>query len=379
MQISLRSHLIAGAAAVVGAGAFMAPVAQGHLTVPALAMPSSAQVALAAFGNPIVQLLGTADLTQTYLLAPYYNGGDAPTPGAGEANWPYAGFDQTGGDFLNYALYNEVSLGYYSFVGTAPQNILNASPVIRQLETNIAGYLNVGLGGLINAGVALSNGVWDYPQALVSAAQLALAGQFSEAVNVLVGAVVTPLQTAAGSLVTAGTYIVSNIAARLGAVVAALPQIVTTYAGAIAGTAALTTQKIAEIGQAFVSNLVALDFEGAWNTVVNGYLGPSGLPGLTLNLTIGSGVQTGPIVNPQTDIPTNFVPSFRTAQQAAVWNLATALNTQAAPVAAVAPAAPRTPAAAASRSAAKPAAAKSTKSPRAARAAKAEARAQAAG
>ena len=381
MQISVRSHLVAGTAAVVGAAAFMAPVTAGQLALPVLATPSSGTIALAAFSNPIVALLGTADLAQTYALATFYNGGDAPTPGAGEANWPYAGMDQTGGDVLNYALYNNAELGYYSFVGSVPQNVNMATPIIRQLETNVADYLNVGAAGLIAAGVALSNGVWDYPQALVSAAQLALNGQFSEAFSVLVDAVVTPLQSAANSLVSAGTYIVSNIATHLGAVVAALPQIVTTYVGAIAGSAALTAQTVAEIAQTWVSNVVALNWEGAWNTAVDGYLGPSGLPGLALNLTLGAGVQTGPILDPSTDIATNFVPSFRTAGQAAVWSIAGALATEAAPAAAVAPrtpaaAASRTaakPAASASRGAAKPAAAKSAKSPRAAHAVKAKA------
>ncbi len=373
MQIAVRSHLITGTAAVVGAAALVAPTAAGHLAVPALTMPSSAQVALAAFSNPIVQLLGTVEVAQNYLLATYYNGGDAPTPGAGEANWPYAGMDQTGGDALNYALYNQAELGYYSFVGAAPQNINMASPLLRQLETNIAGNINGLLGGLIQAGVAVSNGVWNYPQALVSAAQLALNGQFSEAFNVLVAAVVTPIQEATSALVGAGSTFVANIAARLGAVVAALPQIVTTYVGAVAGTAALEAQKIAEIAQTWVGNVVSLNWEGAWNTAVNGYLGPSGLPGLTLNLTVGAGVQTGPIIEP-TDVATNFVPSIRTATQAAVWSLAGALATQAAPLAAVAPATPRAAATTASRTAAaaKPAAAKSAKSPRAARAAKAK-------
>ena len=368
MQISVRSHLFAGTAAVVGAAALVAPVAAGHLAVPALAMPSSAQVALAAFSNPITQLLGTLQMAQSYAFAPYYNGGDAPTPGAGEANWPYAGMDQTGGDALNYALYNQAQLGFYSYVGSVPQNVNMATPVIRQLETNIAGNINTLLDGAIQAGVALSDGVWNYPQALVSAAQLALSGQFSEALAVLVGAVVTPIQTATTALIGAGTTVVANIAARLGAVVTALPQIITTYVGAVAGTAALEAQKVAEIAQTWVSNVVALNWEGAWNTAVNGYLGPSGLPGLTLNLTLGAGVQTGPIIAP-TDIATNFVPSIRTAGQAAVWSLAGALATQAAPAAAVGP---RAAAATAGRATAKPAA-KTAKTPRAARAVKAKA------
>ncbi len=377
MQISLRSHLIAGAAAVVGAGAIMAPVAQGHLALPALAMPHAAQVALAAFDSPFAALLGTAEMGQNYFLGVYYNGGDAPTPGAGEANWPYAGFDQTGGDYLNYALYNNVELGYYAFVGQVPQNILDASPVIRQLETNVASYLNAGISGLIGTGLALTDGLWNFPSALVTAAQLALAGNFTEALSTLTAAVITPIQNAAASLVSAGTYIASNIAARLGAVVAALPQIVTTFVGAAAGSAALVAEKVTAVSSAVITNLLALNFQGAWNAGVAGWLGPSGLPGLSLNLLAGAGIQTGPITS-AADIPTNFVPSLRTATQGAVWTLANALTASAAPAAAVpaaaAPAAARAPrSAAVSRAAAtaKPAAAKASKAPRAARAVKA--------
>ena len=374
MQISLRSHLIAGAAAVVGAGAIMAPVAQGHLALPALAMPHAAQVALAAFDSPFAALLGTAEMGQNYFLGVYYNGGDAPTPGAGEANWPYAGFDQTGGDYLNYALYNNVELGYYAFVGQVPQNILDASPVIRQLETNVASYLNAGISGLIGTGLALTDGLWNFPSALVTAAQLALAGNFTEALSTLTAAVITPIQNAAASLVSAGTYIASNIAARLGAVVAALPQIVTTFVGAAAGSAALVAEEVTAVSSAVITNLLALNFQGAWNAGVAGWLGPSGLPGLSLNLLAGAGIQTGPITS-AADIPTNFVPSLRTATQGAVWTLANALTASAAPAAAVpaaaAPAAARAPrSAAVSRAAAtaKPAAAKASKAPRAARA-----------
>ncbi len=370
MQISVRSHLIAGTAAVVGAAALIAPVTPGNLAVPGLA-PMSAPFALAAFNSPFAALLGTAQMAQTYVLAGYYNGGDAPTPGAGEANWPYAGMDQSGGDALNYQLYNQTALGFYNSVGEIPQNINDASPVIRQLETNVADYLNIGLSGLISAGISLTDGLWNFPQALVNAAQLALAGQFSEAFNVLVSAVVSPIQSAANALVNTGTYIVQNIVTRLGAVVAALPQIVTTFAGAAAGSVALTTEKVSQVSSAVISNLLALNFEGAWNAGVAGWLGPSGLPGLGLNLLLGAGIQTGPIIEPG-DIVGNFVPSLRTATQAAVWTIASALGTTAPTAAAVPARAARSAAAVGSHAAAaKPAAAKAAKAPRAARAVKA--------
>ena len=380
MQISVRSHLIAGTAAVVGATAILAPVGAGELAPRALAMQANAQVALAAFNNPFAELLGTADIAQSYIFGVYYNGADAPTPGAGEANWPNAGFDQTGGNLLNYALANNVELGYYAYVGEVPQNVLDAMPVVRQLETNVSDYANVGLSALVAAGYALTDGLWNFPAALVTAAQLALAGQFSDALAVLSAAVITPIQTAAASVISAGTYIVSNVVAKLGAVVAALPQIATTFAGAAAGGAALTAEMAASVGQSVVSNLLALNFEGAWNAATAGLLGPSGLPGLALNLLAGAGIQTGPILT-AADIPTNFVPSIRTATQAAVWTVASALTTSASPAAAVPAAAvtKRAPARSAARVAAPSAstpsakAATSAKSPRAARAAKATA------
>jgi len=88
-----------------------------------------------------------------------------------------------------------------------------------------------------------------------------------------------------------------------------------------------------------VSSLSTLNFEGAWNTAVNGLLGPSGIQGTLLNLITGAGIQTGPILDPETDIPTNFVPSFRTAAQAAQRTLTGALETKPATTASSVPAA----------------------------------------
>ena len=336
MQISLRSHLIAGSAAVLGASVIAAmPVSQMQPHLPALSMPSAAQVALAGFDNPFEQLIATAQQGQTYVFADYFNGGDVPTPGAGEANWPYAGFDQTGGDFLNYALYNEVSLGYYATVGLLPQLTIDSQPIASQLNLNWWSYINNVLTGVTGAATAVSAGVWNFPSAVITAAQLAFGGDVSAALTVLSDAIFTPITAAATALIGAGTYVVTNVAAKVAAVISALPQLVTTFAGAAVGSAALTAEKSVEITSAVISNLSTLNFEGAWNAAVDGLLGPSGLPGLTLNLTVGAGVQTGPIVNPVTDIAANFVPSVRTAVQAAQWGIATALSTSASPVAAV--------------------------------------------
>ncbi len=324
MTVSLRSPLIAATVAAVSAGLVVA-VPAGHSggLAQVMAAPSSASVALASWSNPVNQLLATAEMAQDYILGAYYDIGQ----GAGEANWPFAGFDQTGGDLLNSLLYTEKALGYNSFVGNFPNTTANASPIIQQLQINLGGYLNTALSGLIGAGVAVSTGVWEYPNALLTAAQLALQGQIADAFTVLVDAVAGPAAAAAESLFGAGVSVASTVVNRLAAVVATLPQILTKFAGwAVAGSALLIGESVA-VGTAWLGKLATLDFEGAWNTAVDGLLGPEGLAGTALNLSLGAGVQTGPIVNPQTDIAGNFVPSLRTAVLSAVWGTQDAMST----------------------------------------------------
>jgi hypothetical protein len=354
MLTTLRAPLVAGTIAALGASALAAvPAGHSDRLLAALDAPSTAQVSLTAFNNPIEQLLATAQMGQNYLFGVYFNGGDAPTPGAGEANWPYAGFDQTGGDLLNYLLADQAALGLYNFVGLSPNSTANAGPILQALQTNWSDYVNVGLTGVITATTALAAGVWNYPSELLTAAQLALQGQIPEALSVLTNAVFGPITAAGEAMLSAGTYVLSNVIAKVGAVVAALPQIFTTFAGTAVGGAALLVETSAAIASEWVANLASLNFEGAWNVAVDGLFGPSGLPGTTLNLTTGAGVQTGPILTPD-EIPGNFVPSWRTSYQAAVWSIADALRTTAAPTAATPAAAVRAakPAAAAARSAA---------------------------
>ena len=321
---TLRTHLIAGAAVVATAGAMtLAPVAAQQQ---AIHIPTVMPVSLAAFDNPFNAIIATATMAQNYVFGAYYNGGDTPTPGAGVANWTDAGFDQTGGDLLNSLLYTQTSLGYYTFVGTNAQGIWDNSPVTDQLGINISDYVNVGLDGVAGAATAISTGVWNFPSAVVDAVQLALGGDFGAAISALGAAILNPITAAGESLLAAGSYVLANVINRAGAALAVLPQILTTYAAAAAGGADLLAVKQAEVTQAVLSNLVSLNVEGAWNAAVEGLLGPTGTPGLALNLSIGAGVQTGPIES-EADIPTNFVPSLRTAAQAATWSLQNALST----------------------------------------------------
>lgn len=296
MTQTLRMPLVAGMIASVGAAAAItAPADNAVGLLAALSGTSSVGVALTAWQNPIVALLDSGEMGENYVFGGYYNGGDAPIPGAGEANWPSAGFDQPGGDVLNYLLTQKAELGNYFDVGFLPNFAAEAYlPAVQQWQINVEDYVSVVLSGLNRAARDLATGKW------------AEAGQ---------------------SVLGAATYVLTNLAARAEALVAVLPQILKTFAGSVIGGTKILVEKTAAIVNEVFTSLGKGDWEGAWNAAVNGTLGPSGLPGALFNLNTGAGVQTGPILNPATDIPGNFVPSIRTSFQAAQWLARGALET----------------------------------------------------
>ena len=300
---TLRSPLAAGMVAAVGAATLITAPAADSLRA-GLATPSTAHVALTAWQNPILALLDSGEMGENYVFGGYYNGGTAPTPGAGEANWPFAGFAQAGGDVLNYLLTQKDELGKYFYVGFLENFAAEAYlPAVQQWQINVENDIGVVLSGLN-----------------LAARQLAT-GKFGEAGK---------------TVIATGSYVVSNVVARATALIAVVPQILKTFAGSAIGGTTILVKKTAAIVKQVVASLAALNIEGAWNAAVNGFLGPSGLPGTLFNLNTGAGIQTGPIVNPATDIAGNFVPSVRTAVQAAQWTVRGALQAKPAPAAAAA-------------------------------------------
>ena len=277
---TLRTPLAAGAIAVIGAAAVItAPPDTAPRIHDALGAPSTAEVALAAWQNPFVALLDSGEMAENYVFGGYYNGADAPTPGAGEANWPAAGFDQTGGDVLNYLLTQQPALGNYFYVGFLENFAAGAYlPALQQWQINVEDNISVVLSGLNRAARDLATGQW------------AEAGE---------------------TVREAFATVLANTAARTKALVAALPQILKTFAGAVIGGTQFLAAKTAAVVKEVVASLSTGNIEGAWNAAVDGTLGPSGITGALLNLNTGAGVQTGPILNPANDIPANFVPSVQ--------------------------------------------------------------------
>ena len=309
MQISLRSHLIAGTAAVVGASAIaMTPVMGAQLSLPAINVPTVAKVTLAGLDSPISELLGSVILGGQLLFNTDQDVTDADL-------WGPTAFQQGGVPFFPAALQAD-ALGGYSSIGLLPQIIDDALPITRQLGINGSDYLNVAVAGLSAAGIALSEGVWnaagdlltlDIPGALAT-----LAASISAAGTLALGAgayVLSGVVTRAQAVVEA---VIGSLPLIIGATVAQLSLVVNTTIGVVTNTFAATT------------------FEDGWNAAIDGIFGATGIPGTILNVTIGAGQQTAPITTvppTEAEIAAAYVPSVRTVVQSAVKGVANALAT----------------------------------------------------
>ena len=312
MHISLRSHLTAGTAAVVAVGAIaVSPAPATSLTLPSI---TASPVTLAAFLSPLSRLFATADVANNYLFD------SASNPFVPE-NWPYADFGTFWGvQPVNYPLLpaalEDSALGGYSSVGLVSQFIDDALPIISQLGYNGLNYINVTGNAVFFAGQLLTQAAW-------AAAGEALTGDIPGALTTITDAI-----SAAGSfLLETGTFVFQNVVAHASAVIETLVGSLPTLLGVTVAQASVVAASVTAVINDTVAALGGGDIEGAWNSVVEGLLGPSGVPGTLLNLSIGAGVQTGPIVTPDAaGVAAVFVPSTRTIVQGFVKEIAADLQ-----------------------------------------------------
>lgn len=297
MQISVRSHLIAGTAAVVGASAIaLTPVTQANLVLPDIKVPAIGQVALAGFDSPISELFKTLAQVNTFIF------------GAGNTPADYAPFISS----LNG--YGTVVGGYnFNSVGIVPQIINDHLPVMSQLGKNGSAYLDSSFNALYSVGFTLSEGLWN-------AAGQALSLDIPGAVNTLLAAV----QTAGETALQSGAYVLNNVVAKASALLSAVPTLTSLVVNSAIGQAQVLIGAVTNVANAVVAGIQAGNFEATWNAAVDGLFGPTGIPGVINALTIGAGVQIG-------GVPpvTNVVPSVRGVIQATVHGIATALATTA--------------------------------------------------
>ena len=326
MQISLRSHLIAGTAAVVGASAIaMTPVMGAQLSLPSINVPTVAKVTLAGLDSPISELLGSVILGGQFLFS-------TDTDVVTRANWGPSAFpfapsvpapDAGSAPVFGTALESD-ELGAFTSIGLLPNFIDLALPSVRQLGINGSDYLNTSVFGLSAAGIALSEGVWNAAGQLLT---LDIPGALQTLGNSI---------SAAGTLALAsGAYVLGGVVARAQAVVDAVVGSLPLLIGATVAQVSLVVNKTIQV---VTDTFAATTFEDGWNAAVDGIFGATGIPGTLLNITIGAGQQTGPIpygpvtatppLTPTTEsIAANYVPSIRGEVQAVQVAIANALAT----------------------------------------------------
>jgi len=269
MQISLRSYLTAGTAAVVGASAIaLTPVISQPMSVPALPAAVSANVSLAGISEVISAAVGgTLQSAQTAV---------------GGIITEVAGFQDDIGLFVNTVLGGLGAVASTS-IGSVVPDIVQA---VVELVPNV---ISQGFGpalGTLQAGLAA-------------------------AISGPVGA----LSTAVGTVVTIVTQAVTGLVTGLSAISQLVPAYTAVLGNSFAGAFEAAGSALASSG--FGSGV-------ALGTLLTGLLGPTGVAGKLVDLTLGQGVQTTPAVVgqgftvPNTGGTISFVPSVSTVALAGV-------------------------------------------------------------
>ena len=257
MPIAVRSPFIAGAALAVGIGA--------------LSAAPPVPVSLASFDSPLGELLSTI----SYINNDIFNGTDV----FGDFEWePYQGL--------------------------IPETIYTALPIVSQLGYNGSAYIGGTLDALTTSAYILDQAVWNLPAALVTAAQQAIGGDIPGAITTLTNATVVPIQDAVSYTVGTLSSVVSTVISNAVAVAGTLPGIVQGLATTVVGGVQAVITAVVNIATQTVGALSTGDIETAWNTVVDGLLGPVGadgtvessIAGVLENMTIGPGLV--PLGNP---------------------------------------------------------------------------------
>ena len=336
MQISLRSQMIAGATALVGATAVaMTPIAPA-VSLPALSA-NTANIALAAWASPVGALLSSADVAVNYLISPYYQTGTD----SGASNWGFESgvTDNVNDNILPYSYWDSTSgpfLPAVTAVGVIPNFISVPFPIASQVLQNWLDYAVTTWNAGVNAVSSLTNALWAPVELTAAIVSAVVSGQISTIPTLIsdsVTQVVNDLTNAAAIVVGDATYIVQSVVAKATAAIqvlaAAIPAVLTNTVTQITTLATTAQVVFGNVTTALASGNV----NEAWNAAVTGLLSPGvdggvTIPGDLLNLTLGVGVQNGAVTD-ATSYAANFVPSVRNELQSLGQGLSIALSTPA--------------------------------------------------
>lgn len=249
MEISLRSHLIAGTAAVLAAGMV---VAAPGLPAPAGAPSQSAAVELAALANPITAILNPLGLAFYWLADP------TPLP-----DYPVTSPIYRAGWLFDLVLPHP---------NLAPPASLSL-PVIQQVTKNVFDYASTTVELELGAAQTLVTGVLNAPAGVTTAFLQLLDSQFDAALQTLYGTLIDPVVQAV-TLAAAGLlYPIRGVINRGAAAIAATVGLVASTVKSVIDNTGLVFTALTNTVDELIFNLGKGDFEKAWNTAVGGFLG----------------------------------------------------------------------------------------------------------
>jgi hypothetical protein len=174
LHISLRSHLVAGTAALGVTAIAVTPIVAPDSSSVMQGIPSSvAGVTLAGWDSPLTEAFNTAILATNYLFNPV-----SPNITPTSNYWAYSGI----GPIVQAALDNDLpfdpvtnALNTFQTLGVLPQIVADGLPILSQLVTNASGYLNDIVSNAFYDGAILSEAVWNLPGALLTATRQVIA------------------------------------------------------------------------------------------------------------------------------------------------------------------------------------------------------------
>lgn len=272
MQISLRSQLVAGVAALGATAIAITPITQPDLLPSLQRVSADVQLVVA---NPINAIGGVIQDVNTDIFNQAFI--DSYT-------WPdfFFGTD----DYFYGPNYN----------GLLPDlvNLFSSGP-LSALINNVSGYAWAGIRGVGVIGSGTAAALFNTPGALIGAAQELIVNQdLDAALAILQTQILGPLQLGITGAVEATGYIIDNVIDNAQTVLTStLPFLVSELLGVATGGLSFMANSVINTVGTIITNLATFSLaglEGAWNAAVNGFLGREGLLGQIEQLTLGLGI-----------------------------------------------------------------------------------------
>ena len=258
MQISLRSHMIAGVAALGATAIAITPITQPDL-LPS-AQRAAASIELSSFDSPFTAISQVVEDINTNILS----NAEFGAPWTTDPAFPLL------------------------YLGIIPDFLDLPLPALTTVGTNLSGYGWAGVRGVGDLSAKVLQAAWNTPLAVIDAVQLLFQGKTQEAIDLLKAEIVAPLQLGINSLLNSGDYILSNVVENIGIVAAGIVPAVQNLLGVTLNGAAYIGAAAIKTVQDSVDALTQGEYDKAWNIAVAGFLGREGTFGLPREADVGA-------------------------------------------------------------------------------------------